>query len=319
MIQFRRFHNSDPPGIVRIWNSRRPQRGLLPRLTESLLDQYVLSKLYFDPDALLVAVAGRSLKGFAHVGFGPTQDGSQLETRQAVICLVLVDDEASPSSLGVELREQAERYLASCGAIDVYGGAWGVMAPFYRGLYGGSDLPGILESDDWQTRLYRDAGYQVERRVVVWQRTLVDFRAPMSRELLQLRRQFRLDVNSATPPTTWWSACRAAHHDEVEFRIVTADGSKQFAALTAWDLEPLSSGWGTTAAGLLNWRLLDDEAGPGHERLLFVETLKQLQSQGVLLAEIQVAENDQRAEMMLRDLGFRPVDVGVVYSRPPAS
>jgi hypothetical protein len=316
MIEFRHFRNTDPPGLVRVWNTQPTQRGLLSAVSEPLLDQYVLSKLFFDPHGLIVAQDGDTIRGFVHAGFGPGDDGQQLDCQQGAIALVMVDDHSSGGLLGDELRQCAEEYLRQQGTRNCWGGAWGNVAPFYRGLYGGSSLPGILESDQFQTRLFQAAGYLPQRRNLVWQRTLVDFRPPMSRELLQVRRQCRVESVPALPPTRWWEACCSVHHEDVQFRLTDMTGSRELACMMAWDLEPLSSSWGTVAAGLLKWQALDPQVSSAHEQFLLVESLKQLQTQGISLVETQIAEEDVSARALLEELGFRQVDVGVVYHHP---
>lgn len=316
MTKFRHFQNTDPPGLARVWNAQPPQRGLMSRISESLLDQYVLSKLFFDPRGLIVAEDEETIRGFVHVGFGPSDDGRQPDRREGAIALVLVDKPDSESTLGDDLRESAEEYLRKEGAVHCLGGARDDVAPFYRGLYGGSGLPGVLESDTFQTRLFQKAGYVPSERSLIWQRTLADFRPPMNRELLQVRRQFRLDSVPTRPPVQWWEACCSAHHEEIEFRLADMSGSRELARMMAWDLEPLSSSWGAVSAGLRKWQLLDPQASAAHEQFLLVESLKQLQTQGISLVEMQTAEQDTSARTLLEELGFHQVDSGIVYHHP---
>ena len=71
MIEFRRFWNSDSPGIVAVWNRQSPSPRRLSLLNCTLLDQHVLAKPYFDPRGLIVAVEGERIVGFVHAGFLP--------------------------------------------------------------------------------------------------------------------------------------------------------------------------------------------------------------------------------------------------------
>jgi GNAT superfamily N-acetyltransferase len=316
MIQFRSFENCDPPGLIRVWNAQPPQRALLARITEPLLDQFVLSKLYFDSRGLIVAHDGDQLVGFVHAGFGPTSGGETLDVASGAISLVLTDPDRTPDGLSRELVERAEQYLLSQGAKQIHGGATPELAPFYLGLYGGSNLCGVLESDERQSRLFQNAGYEPRHKVLVWQRPLGDFRSPMNRELLQLRRQFRLEAAAVLAPSHWWQACRDAHHEQTEFYLVKQDGGRQAAAVTVWDMEPLASGWGISAAGLVGCERFWEVTGPAHCLFLLAETCKQLQMHGIGMVETQVDEGNQPARQVLEELGFRQIDSGVVYTKP---
>ena len=52
MTTFRRFRNTDPPALADVWNESHTARGAYPLRTPSLLERWVLSKSYFDPDGL---------------------------------------------------------------------------------------------------------------------------------------------------------------------------------------------------------------------------------------------------------------------------
>ena len=55
MISYRRFLNTDPPALVDVWNETAAGRGSYPLKSSSLLDKWILSKPYFDPEGLIVA------------------------------------------------------------------------------------------------------------------------------------------------------------------------------------------------------------------------------------------------------------------------
>ena len=69
-MQFRHFRNSDPPALVAVWQSRGPQPGLNPQVNLEIFDQFVLSKKYFDPQGLILAIDGDRVLGFSHAAFG---------------------------------------------------------------------------------------------------------------------------------------------------------------------------------------------------------------------------------------------------------
>ena len=43
--------------MAEIWRDQPPQRGLMQPVTAGILEQFVFSKPYFDPDGLIVALS----------------------------------------------------------------------------------------------------------------------------------------------------------------------------------------------------------------------------------------------------------------------
>ena len=64
-------------------------------------------------------------------------------TDTGVICPVLVRPDCAEAEVAAGLLEQCEQYLRSRGAKIIHGGGLRPFNPFYVGLYGGSELPGI--------------------------------------------------------------------------------------------------------------------------------------------------------------------------------
>ncbi len=55
MIDYRAFRNTDPPGLVDVWNESFTARGAAALRSTSLLEYFLLAKPYFDPEGLVVA------------------------------------------------------------------------------------------------------------------------------------------------------------------------------------------------------------------------------------------------------------------------
>src|SRR5438105_11022816 len=92
VTQFRRFRNTDPPALADVWNESHTARGAYPLRTPALLERWVLSKPYFDPDGLIVAVdeADGRIQGYALAGFAPTENLDALNFAEGVICSVAI-------------------------------------------------------------------------------------------------------------------------------------------------------------------------------------------------------------------------------------
>ena len=70
MIEYRRFHNSDPPRLVSLWHACRLGPGAAEGFSFDAFETVNFSQPYFDPDGLIVAFDGAEAVGFVHAGFG---------------------------------------------------------------------------------------------------------------------------------------------------------------------------------------------------------------------------------------------------------
>jgi hypothetical protein len=175
LIHFRPFLNHDPPAIAEIWRSQPPQRGLVQPMSPQLFEHKVLSKSYFDRFGLILAVDGDHPIGFVHSGLGPRDDLATLGSEHGVTCLLLVSPRPDRLQVAAELLAHSEDYLRRHGVRELFGGEIHPVDPFYLGLYGGSEMPGVLASDTATVEMYRSAGYQEEHRCLILQRNLAGF------------------------------------------------------------------------------------------------------------------------------------------------
>jgi hypothetical protein len=283
-------------------------------MTEVQLDELVLCKPYFDRNGLIVAEddSGQQL-GFTHAAFGPSADQSDLDYTRGTTCLVMVKPGDQQIEIAARLLEAGESYLREGGATLLYGGGLDQTAPYYHGLYGGSSPPGILLSDALQTRLFRQAGYESADQRVIVERRLVGFRPPIDRDIMQIRRKYKLDRSPEPLPAAWWSACTWGQLDIVRFELVA--GRTPAGWLAFWDVEPLASSWGVHAMGLLNYSL----DGTGNDTAIMTyllgESMREMQSHGVTIVEAQVREDDGQLRDACLRLGFTEVDKGIRYRK----
>ncbi len=333
MYHFRPFLNSDPPRLAEIWNSQPPQRGLARPVSAALLEQLAFSKMNFDRNGLIVALGDERPVGFVHAAFGPTEDESRLSTELGVIAMLMVkpsaggvlpsaggDDEAAErATLADELLARGEDYLRGSGAKVLYAGGIRPLNLFYLGFYGGSELPGILDSSgSWQA-FYSEHGYREIDRVVVLHADLSRFRPTVSRQQMQLRRRLTIEVSYDPPATSWWEATTVGGLDRMRFELVPRGGlpTDQCPAATAtfWNLEPLAGCWGIRAAGLLDIDVAPAWRRQGMATYLLGEALRQLHAEGIMLVEAQTMAHNTASLAMYHRLGFAEVDQGAVLRK----
>jgi GNAT superfamily N-acetyltransferase len=262
-----------------------------------------------------VAVDGNRQVGFVHASFGPNEHKSDLCTSVGVTCMLMVRPEYWSTNTPDELLRRSEDYLRSRGAQVLYGGGTRPLNGFYLGLYGGSELPGVLESDTDAQRLYRSHQYVAVENCLLFHRELTSFRPPVNRQQLQVRRRSAV-CSTADPATdTWWDACTLGNFDRVRFELLPRDGGAPLATATFWNMEPLSSTWGTRAAGLIHLEVDTTQRRQGLATCLLSEAFRQLQADGISLVEAQTLEHDTALIELFRGLEFKEIERGTIFRK----
>lgn len=313
MIVYRAFRNTDPPRLAELWRNQT-RRGLMQPMTMAALDRYVLSKPTFDREGLIVAADGERLLGFAHAGFGPSEDGSSLSRADGVVSLVMLHADADANVAG-ELLLRAEQYLLSRGARRLFGGGQYPLSPFYYGLYGGSEPSGVLDSDSVGQRIFADNGYAPHLRSQVLHRELGSFRPVVDRQQMQIRRQTNVEIAVDPPASSWWEAVMFEPFERTRCFIVPRDGGAPSASVQFWNMETMTATLGVQAVGIVGLEVNNPRRRQGLAKFLLGEALRQLHAHGVTLAEVHVAESNEPALNLFRSLGFNQVDGSTLYCK----
>jgi ribosomal protein S18 acetylase RimI-like enzyme len=283
-------------------------------MTTGLLEQLVLAKQYFDPAGLIVAVADGMPVGFVHAGFGPTDDEKAVSTDFGTTHLLMLDGAHRQPAVADNLLHEAERYLGGRGAKVLYAGGIRPLSGFYLGLYGGSELPGVLVSDTVLGESCRRNHYREVDRVVIWQRELSSFRPPVTRAQRQLRRELTLREEVSPPAGSWWTALTTGAFDRVRFTL-TGSGAEPAAEVWTWDIEPLSIGWGVATVGLVDLHVTGARRRQGLATFLLSEVFAKLTSRGVQRVEAQTMQSNEAALALYKSLVFEKVDEGIVFRK----
>ncbi len=314
MLQYRPFLNTDPPRIVEIWRAYPPSRSRVQSVSVDVLERHVFSKPYFDRQGLIMALDDDLPVGFVHAGFGASEDQRTLDKSKGVTAMIMVLPHPRQDEILEELLGRSEQYQAEQGAREIYGGGCSPLNPFYIGLYGGCQIPGILSSDPELVQLYERSGYEASCRKRVLQRQLAGFRPKIDRAQMLIRRKYRIEPALDPAVRSWWEACTYGNASRTMFRIFPRQSDESVGEVIFWDMEPLASSWGVHANGLLHLDVSADDA-ESLATFLVGEAFRQIQSQGVKLVEVQCDESDQPALAFYQSLGFEEVDCGTVYRK----
>ncbi|MBN2295190.1 MAG: GNAT family N-acetyltransferase [Pirellulales bacterium] len=315
MLEFRTFCNSDPPLLAEIWRSRGSIRGIPCKITPELLEQFVFSRPYFDYEGLILAFEGGRPVGFAHAGFGPNRTHDAISTELGTTCLIMVRPDCNETKVAAELLSKSEEYLASRGTKVIYGGAISPLNAFYLGLYGGSELPGVLQSDAVSRNVYNAAGYKEIDRAIIFKADVHSFRAPMTRQLMQIRRRMLVNIEADFATNNWWEACTLGNFELTRYSLHARTGSSIVAHATLRNMNPTAITGSGGNVGLIDLHVDSRHRRQGVVSFLLSEIFHQLARQGVSAVEVQTMRDNAAAVGLYRKLGFQEIDQGIVFRK----
>lgn len=315
MLTYRSFRNTDPPVLTDLWQSLASPPGRLPSVNPDLLERLVFSKLYFDYEGLILAWEDNRAVGFAHAGFGATECEEGVSTELGTTYLVTVRPDCDEATVAAGLLERSEAYLRKRGAKVLYGGGILPLNAFYLGLYGGSELPGILDSDTVAQRAFAAAGYREIDRTILFQQELATFESAVDRRQMQIRRQMVAQVVVDPPTRTWWEACTLGPFDLVRFELVPRSGGPAVASATFRSMEVMPALLQPRTVGLMEVRVDEAFRRRGLSVFLLSEAFRQFMREGTTTVEIQAMQHNIAALNLYQKLGFKQIGHGSVLRK----
>ncbi len=312
MIHYRTFRNTDPPGLVEIWNTAFTGRGAVHLQGCSWTELFLFSKPYFDPESLHVAHADRQIVGFAWTGFGPNNSESALDTSNGVLCLLGVAPSHRRQGIGSELLRRAEAYMRSRGSQKLFAGPMYPLNPYTFGVYGGSNSPGFLDSDPLARPFFASHGYAVESSCLVFRRSFTNPLNVADGRFASHRLRYQINT-SALHRTTWWQECVLGPVELYEYRLQDKLTGRRIASALLWEMETYVSTWNEHAIGITDLVVVEEMRRQGLGKFLMVQMLRFLQEQFYNSVEMQVHVENSAGINLLRGLGFEQIDSGHVY------
>jgi GNAT superfamily N-acetyltransferase len=238
-----------------------------------------------------------------------------LDYELGVTSLLLVHPNYSWSEISTELLHRSEAYLRECGAKVLYGGSLHPLNPFYLGLYGGSELPGILDSDPALQELYRSNGYREIDQVMVYRKSLENYTPIFDRRYLPVRHNTKVAIVDEPPLRTWWEACVHGEFDRVQYQLEDGTLGKTLALATLRRLDPPQSGLNTGTYGLTELFSDDKYRKKGYASYLLNEILVRLSEQLCPYLEAQTMQNNAAAIGLYKKMAFKEVNRGRVFRK----
>ena len=318
MIFYRHFINTDPPLIVDVWNQQQSMAGQIQKITTLICEKHLLSKPYFDPAGLILAFRrieqNLQVVGFVHAGFSRNSTGSDIDRTQGVVSTLKVLDAPDSSEIAGQLLRKACEYLMSGGATSIHAGSCFPYAPFYRGLYGGSEVPGVLEHDKNFITACQSNNFVQQDRIAVWQRSLKTFRPVGGRDQLAIRRKYKINTVPDATPQTWWANCALGMSQRERMSIFNKVSQTVCGDVSLWDMHPLYEGV-ALARGIYGLNVSEELRRSGIATFLLGEALKYSMQSGIELVEAQTRESESAAGGVFQKLGFELKYRGLLLTR----
>ncbi len=315
-VQYRAFRNTDAPALVNIWNESFPHRGAYTLRSVHSFERWLFSKIYFDPQGLIIAESAGTAIAFMHAGFGPNASQSALDYSSGIICLGAVRLAHRRQKIGTELVRRAEEYLRSRGAIRIQAGSFRGENPFYFGLYGGSNSPGILQSDADALPFMQSLGYRPLRKAHVFQRRLDHSTAVIDPRFIALRRRYEAQALPRPKAGTWWQENVLSMMEPFKYQLVEKCSGEVVAQALYWEMEGFGWRWGVPSVGIMDVHVREELRKIGLAKFLLSNLLRHIQEQYFGIVEMQVPEENVPTLGLFRSLGFQHVDTGFGYAKP---
>jgi ribosomal protein S18 acetylase RimI-like enzyme len=315
VTEFRAFHNTDPPQLLRLWHAAGLGRGAAECLSIDAFEVLIFSQPYFDPNGLIIAVENNEVVGFILSGFGPNSEGATLDYSRGVICAVIVHPNVRRQGIGRELISRAEEYLKSKGAAQITAGPSGLLSPYLSGLYGGTRPSGFLLSDALAVPFFESIGYQPVGSTRIYQRDLLGQKSPIKFHLVNIRRKMQLMISDDFQAPNWWWLTRLGRLETLHFELVPKSGEAALASATVVGLDLYIPKWEERVIGLTDVFVKEEERGKGYGQALLLEIARRLQDELITKLELHIEESNVVAWHVAEAVGYTQVDTGIVYQR----
>jgi GNAT superfamily N-acetyltransferase len=227
----------------------------------------------------------------------------------------VTDPGCAEASIADRLLDRCEEYLRRRGAKVLYGGGLQPLHPFYVGLYGGSELPGVLDSDTVARSAMAARGYHEVERSVLLRRELDGFESQIDRQQMQIRRQMQVEVTSDAPTRSRWEALTIGEFDLTRLDLVVRGRGEPVATALFRSMEPSGTTGVGRAVGLIELFVAEAQRRHGLATFLLAEAFRQFLRQGIVRIEVQTGENNAAALGILQKFGLRRTGQGGLWKK----
>lgn len=294
-MQYRSFHNSDPPRLHQLWHSCALGRNAAEGFSCDVFELFACSQPYFDRKGLILAIEGNRVVGFAHASFAPNAEETGLDRRQGVLSALMVHPEFRRRKIGSDLVRLAEEYLRSHGAETIDAGGGLNRNGFYCGIYGGLEPSGFCGSAAAWPEFFAYCGYAPGSEFFVMRRDLLQSRDPVNAKLLRHRRHLNLVITDRPSKESWWWFVRFGHLDSLRFELQEKADGQVVASGQIIGMDLFIPKWGVRGVGIRSIFVPESQRRHGFAQALVLEICRRLRGESVQLVEAHVASQERAA------------------------
>lgn len=345
-VFYRKFKNMDVRGICHVWNKSCYAKIKGKTIHGSQFKQLVTSKLFFEPELLVVAVEpfeepdpnglfDGQIVGFVHGGFAPNQEMNGCDRSAGYVAMLVSEEREDQQEILVRLLCEMEKIFFQMGIRTVYVGAVYPNAPFYTNEIFDSEQNGIAENDPYLPQiLLRNQYIAVKRyRTLTFalrnitplnfsQRILatnVDLITPDKYSIRNVALSFGAapSGNTGLPiepiPRDWWGICARPDMEWNHFVLRKRNTQE----LVAWvGIRELSPEGEEKLLCLHNLFVKPEFRNCGYAKLLLRQVLNKLQIKfQSCQVKLMVPEENAYALQTFTGLRFETTSTGNVYRR----
>lgn len=314
--EIREFRNTDPRQLAAVWQAYHAHSGISAPMNAAVFENCVASKVYFESQGLFVSVGERGIDGFVHVGFGSRPDGAEISYHRAFLSALCVAPSDTSNEIAALLFETAENYALSRGAKDIVAVGEPPEVPFYLGLAPGDGMLGVLAEERQLQAWLTKFGFAPSSVSESWELVLGQYRQPMDRNQMQIRRQTYVNKMLSEPEIPWWYSCVLGHAEMFAFQLTLREENRIHSRVVFWQHDPMILG--TAGAPLRLWPLEIPTELEDRERLLYLlaESLRQLQMDRYTAVRYCADALEPTTAGILQRLGFRLRQNGMRFRKP---
>ncbi len=314
-----RFNNFEIGQIIDFWNQcKYPKHRRQPVYIDNF-EKLVFAKPFFDPQGFIIAKRGTEIVGFAHAGFAPTADGSDLDYSFGAIPMVCYNDDNYNDIILNALLEECEKYLVGKGATHIQLGAYYPQAPFYLGMLRGCDLPGVFLDELPLIQVAQQRGYALQSPCTHYRRGLEEIDWTFQHDIRQLRRKYNLQMEYCPTPAEWEKAIAMSGIIWSHFSLIEAgrgiiNPRSCIAQCALWVIDDLPMG-DLTIVGISQFYVAPEFRGQQLGFFLLTEVLRRLVDQRVAGVQFQVLDEHIHLKALLEEKKFEPFRHSALFAK----
>jgi GNAT superfamily N-acetyltransferase len=312
--RIRSFLNTDPPHLAKIWNEHHAAIQSASRSSVNLWDQCILSKIYFRPEHLLLAVDENDMAmGFIHFGSGmegtpwhaQSRKESDAEPPIGMVHALCVVPNDSEDKIAQQLIDHAVGCMRQAGHLRLMALGSLESSVFYLGIADGDNLMGVLKTDRRTHAWLEKCGFQDTTTTECWDLSLDVFRPPVDRSQIAIRRTCSIGRILEESHPNWWVSTVLGHCDQSRFHLMVHTPERTEMEILYWYPDATLRGVDSTTARLSLPYVTADETHRERLVCLISESARQLQQERKRTVRVVTTDADVSMHLLLKRLGFR--------------